>query len=184
MFSFLKVPSSAGLVICVLATSLFRFSTAVQWRSVAFPFRYAQEGETSAEGLTLWQGPGTYFRRKCLFWGPRKCHFPWYPGGSVINHSMKEANYSVILLSICQPLVLLNDVSVYQFSVLWLQEKGKTSPFKKWNLETTDFVNILVLKYVENCQWGQPILTHSASNRGFQSFHAAKTAFGSAIYTG
>ena len=40
--------------------------------------------------------------------------------------------------------------------------------------------HILVLVYVEYCQRGQPLLTHSAPKRGFQSLHAAKTALGSA----
>ena len=81
----------------------------------------------------------------------------------------KNSNYSVTLLSICQPLVP------------WLQEKGETSPFKTGKFGSY-FVNIhiLVLVYVEYCQRGQPLLTHSAWKRGFQSFHAAKTVFGSA----
>ena len=37
-----------------------------------------------------------------------------------------------------------------------------------------------MLVYVEYCQRGQPLLTHSASKVGFQSLHVAKTAFDSA----
>ena len=84
---------------------------------MAFPFRYAQEGETSAEGLSLWQGPG----------------------GSFINQSMKEANYSVTLLSICQPLVLLNDVSQYINLVYYgYRKRARPLPLRReiWKLLT------------------------------------------------
>ena len=53
---------------------------------------------------------------------------------------------------------------------------------RRENLET-NFVNILVLVYVEYCQRGQPLLTHSASKRGFQSLHAVKTAFAAQVDT-
>ena len=49
---------------------------------------------------------------------------------------------------------------------MWLQEKGQTSPFMTGKLGNC-FVNIhiLVLVYVEYCQRGQLLLTHSASKR-------------------
>ena len=65
---------------------------------------------------------------------------------------------------------------------MWLQEKGEASPFTTGKLGFY-FAHILALVcvYVEYRQRGQPLLTHSAaSKRGFESLHAAKTAFGSA----
>ena len=61
------------------------------------------------------------------------------------------------------------------------RKRARRLPLRRENLET-NFVNIhiLVLVYVECCQRGQALLTHSASKRGFQSLHAAKTVFGSA----
>ena len=50
---------------------------------------------------------------------------------------------------------------------MWLQEKTETSPFTTETFGNY-FVNIHtpVLLYVEYCQRGQPLLTHSASMRG------------------
>ena len=61
------------------------------------------------------------------------------------------------------------------------RKRARRLPLRRENL-ATNFVNIhiLVLVYVEYCQRGRALLTHSASKRGFQSPHAAKTAFGSA----
>ena len=64
---------------------------------------------------------------------------------------------------------------------MWLQEKDETSPFRTVKFENYIVnIRILVLVYVEYCQRGKPLLTYSASKRGFQSLHAAKTTFGSA----
>ena len=62
-----------------------------------------------------------------------------------------------------------------------LQEKGETSLFTLEEFGNY-FVNIhsLVLVYVEYCQRGQPLVTHSTSRRGFQPLDAAKTVFCSA----
>ena len=63
---------------------------------------------------------------------------------------------------------------------MWLQEKGETSTFMTGKFGNYIVnVHILVLVCVEYCKRGQLLLTHSASKRGFQSLHAAKTAFGS-----
>ena len=62
---------------------------------------------------------------------------------------------------------------------MWLQEKGEASPFTTGKLGIY-FAHILALVCEEYCQRGEPLLTHSASKSGFQSLHAAKTAFGSA----
>ena len=52
-------------------------------------------------------------------------------------------------------------------------KRARRLPLRRENLET-NFVNIhiLVLVYVEYCQRGQLLVTHSASKRSFQSLHA------------
>ena len=54
-------------------------------------------------------------------------------------------------------------------------KRARRLPLRRENLET-NFVNIhiLVLVYVECCQRGQALLTHSASKRGFSLFMPLK----------
>ena len=42
----------------------------------------------------------------------------------------------------------------------------------------------ILLVYVEYCQRAQPLLTHSASKRGFQSLHVASVSTFTVVMTG
>ena len=95
----------------------------IQGRSVVYPFRYAQEGGSRANlvprtfslawGKRSWARGWSRASRGVWgndFLGARKCHFPCFPEGSF--KALKKADYSVILLFICQPLVILEKVYI------------------------------------------------------------------------
>ena len=138
----------------------------------------------SAEGASLKGGVGACSPRKCLLLGPQKCHFLFLQGEVSWIKTWKNANYSVTLLFICQPLVYwykcILDLCIINCKCGY-SKRARRLPLRQENSETRlSIFTFLSLCDVEYCQRGQPLLTYSAWKRGFQSLHAAKTAFGSA----
>ena len=121
-----------------------------------------------------------------LFLAPQRCHFPFLPGRSFINQSMKKSllfSNFVLYLS-----AFGTDISVYwtRFIINCECEYRKRARLYDGKIRKLDCqYHILVLVYVEYCQRGQPLreplLTHSAPKMVFQSLHAAKTVFAACV---